>query len=121
MLVPIAVILGLAAFLFIFFRVVLWYASAVAKRLVERRHRDAETVMTTYRVPAGWLSARAERAAGEPVSARRTALRRLRSLRRQMERTTLVDSEETRGIVVRKLASVEAHWASAPWPDIKPE
>jgi len=116
-----AVILGLAAFLYLFFRVVLWYASAIAKRLVEQRHRDAEAVMTTFRIPSGWLSGRGTPTVDEPAGARRAALRRLRSLRRQMERTTLVDSEETRTTVVGKLASVEKHWASAPWPDIKPE
>lgn len=122
-------VLALAAFLFLFFKLILWYATAVAKAMVERRHRDAELILATGRVPPGW--ARGAQAGKMPSvagpetravkRARSRALRRLGSLMSYLRRTTLVDSEETRNTMLEQLVVIRERWQQAEWGEIRPE
>jgi hypothetical protein len=108
------VVLGLAAFLFLFFKLLLWYATQVTKITVERRHRDADFILATGRAPPAW-------AAGDASRARRRALRRLDSLIGYMKRTSLVDSDETRETVLAQLVETRRRWEAAPWSEVGPE
>lgn len=114
------IVLLLAAFLFLFFKLILWYATTTAKTMVERRHRDAELVLTTGRIPPRWVPHTSPD--GRRLAlARKRALRRLDSLMSYMRRTTLVDSDETRETMLAQLGEVRERWRHDPWNDIRPE
>jgi hypothetical protein len=108
------VILALVAFLFLFFRLLLWYATKVTTIAVDRRHHDAERILTTGRIPPNWV-------ASDDARHRRQALRRMGALMRYMRRTTLVDGEDTREVILTQLDEMKERWEDAPWSEIGPE
>lgn len=120
MLELVLIIAGVVAFLFLFFKLMLWYATTLAKVMVEKRHRDADFVLTTGRVPPQWVG-RGGNTATRADRLRARALRNLTSLIRYMNKTTLVDTEETRQTMLERLDRIRAHWKHAEWPEIRPE
>lgn len=112
MLPTIAIILGLSAFLFLLFRLILWYSEKVATVMVDRRHREAEWIVETGRLPVAWVDR------GEADRSR--SLRKLGSLIAYMRRTTLVEDEESRRQVVDRLTEVRNRVRTAEWHEVAP-
>jgi hypothetical protein len=108
----IAIILGLSAFLFLLFRLIVWYSEKVATVMVDRRHREAEWIVETGRLPPAWV--------GRGATDRSRSLRKLTSLIAYMRRTTLVEDEESRRQLVERLTEFQSRVRTADWPDIAP-
>lgn len=87
-------------------------------RFVDRHHRTTEVLLETRGVPEQW---RHEVRRRFPVigddrterRARRFLIRRLDRLARYFERTPLVDSEETRRLIIDQLVEIAEEWEKA--------
>ncbi len=82
---------------------------------VDRRHRAAEAIIETGRPPREWIEALPPR--GEERR-RRRLLRELAKLAKYFEHSPLVDSEETRRVLVDQLEEIRDKWKAAPAADL---
>jgi hypothetical protein len=82
---------------------------------VDRRHRAAEQILETGRPPQAWLEGLPP---SSPERARRRLLRELRRLQKYFERSPLVDTEETRHVLVGQLKEVGDKWKAAPAAEV---
>ena len=74
-------------------------------RAVERRHRAMEAILETRRPPEAWV------AREPPDRAKRRALRELDRLIDYAEHSRLVESEETRTLLIQQLSDVRKEWS----------
>jgi len=96
----------LAVTLVICFRLML----TAITRAVERRHRAMEEILETRRPPDAWV------AGGAPDRAKRRALRELDQLIDYAEHSRLVESEETRTLLIQQLSDVRKEWSETDPP-----
>lgn len=102
-----------------------WGLNKAAERMVGDKHRLLQTITETGEVPASWRrravtwgsfrigSAGTERAANADRLAWRRHVQELDRLVRYARTTSLVDSEDTRELLLEKLARVRAEWLAA--------
>ncbi len=94
---------------------------ALVHRLVDShigsKHRDAESILQTGTPPEEWLkpfqrrgTLPDDRTVQEKI--RKSCSTRLNKLIEYFEKTTLVEDEETRGILLEELSEVRRQWAS---------
>jgi len=76
-------------------------------RAIERRHRAMEEILETRRPPEAWV------AEEPPDRAKRRALRELDRLIDYAENSRLVESEETRELLIQQLSEVRKEWSEA--------
>ena len=97
----------------------IWGTNKAMARLVGARHRALQAIMETGQVPLDWsrpFQAKIARLGQDPtntgkvarlrVEASRQYLRKLDDLLRYAEKTPLVDSEETRNLLLDKLTNL---------------
>lgn len=82
---------------------------------VDRRHRAAEAIIETGRPPREWIDALPP---GGGERGRRRLLRELRKLAKYFEHSPLVDTEETRRVLVDQLKEIGNKWKAAPAADL---
>lgn len=94
---------------------------AFVHRMVESqigsKHRDAELILQTGKPPDTWLKPFKRRGTlpDDPLvqeKAYETCRTRLNKLIAYFEKTTLVEDEETRGILLEELSEVRRQWDS---------
>ena len=99
---------------------------------INRIHRDTEFIINTRKVPKGWQipwekrmskletgqSGKASRDRIEK-SAHQQSLKRIHKLIRHFERTSMIEDEEARELVLKELKEVHAQWQSSNWEQIK--
>ncbi len=122
MLVSIVVFLAFVALFTLAFR---YTTRTIGQRVgewVDRRHRAAEEILDSGCAPRAWVEMLGSRfpgiGAGDVVPGRERALKRrllreLRSLEKYFERSPLVDTEETRRVLVAELREVRQKWQAA--------
>jgi hypothetical protein len=123
---PLVVVLVAVAVLGLMMWGVIWALNTAAGRMVGDRHRLLQGIVETGEVPAVWrrryeariarlraVPAFVGRVAGLEQRAWRDYLRRLDRLAKYVEASTLVDGEQTRRVLLNKLASVRASWQAA--------
>ena len=123
-------IVAFLAFVALFTLVFRYATRAIGQRVgewVDRRHRAAQEILDSGRAPKVWLEAIDSRfpgiATGEVSAAhergvRRRLLRELRRLQRYFEKSPLVDSEDTRQVLIAQLRDVRERWQSASVGDL---
>ena len=96
-----------------------WVGGKSADILVGQKHRVLEELLRTGDVPASWRQPYIKRAshahdAGRVREIQNCAkvdyLHRLNGLSSYVQKTTLVEDEETRGSVLHQLASIQSSW-----------
>jgi hypothetical protein len=83
----------------------IWATNALMHRVVGKKHRLIEEIVTTGQVPPAW--------ARKPLFSRQQpgTIRRLDDLIRYAQNSPLVGDEETREILLSKLLAVRAEWS----------
>lgn len=76
-------------------------------RAIERRHRAMETILESRRPPDAWLAGQS------PEKAKRRSLRRLDRLIDYARHSRLVESDETRRILLGQLGEIREEWSEA--------
>lgn len=103
-----------------------------AGKFLHETHRDLECIHTTGRVPPQWTEPFRKNVqtlrgddphdqsllAKNAKSARKTCLKKLAKLHTYVERSSLVENEETRDILLQKLANVRTAWQEQDWSSI---
>jgi hypothetical protein len=108
-----------AGLLFLGFKLILAYTTRTTSRVLERKHRDLEVVMSTGRAPKHWLGIERDADFDDLTETdRRRALRKLDKLTRYVRRSPFVDSDESRKVIERKLRDAKTYWKEAPIEDI---
>lgn len=121
----------MAAVATVFTRTTVYLMGKYAGESINRIHRDTEAIITTHKVPEHWKTPWEDRlrtfdaqSAGDASrdrierSAHRQSLKRIRTLIRHFERTSMIADEEARDLVLQELRSVYAHWQSSDWEHI---
>ena len=98
-------------------------SSVLARRLIGQRHRDLEFIVESGDVPSGWRESyerkiarlqrdprNADRVALLREEAKRGYLKRIDSLIHYVEASELVDTDETRQILLDKLSAAREAW-----------
>lgn len=88
------------------------FMNVVAERAIGSKHRAAQVIIETGKVPPQWV------AAGGGDAARRAALARLDALIEHFKTSPLVEDEETRQILLGKLGDARQAWQARPWHEI---
>ncbi len=121
-----ASIIVFLAFVALFTLVFRYTTKTVGQRVdewVDRRHRAAEELLESGRAPRAWIEMLAKRfpgiGSGEVAPGRERALKRrllseLRRIEKYFERSPLVDTEETRTVLVAELRALGQKWKAAP-------
>ena len=82
-----------------------YYSFLMFQLLVERKHRDAEYLIETGLIPFEWKRKKIIRYGGNYLR-KKYVLRRLKKLIMYFKRSPLVDSEESRTILLNKLQAI---------------
>lgn len=82
---------------------------------VDRRHRAAEAIIETGSPPREWIEALPP---GGGERSRRRLLRELGKLAKYFEHSPLVDTEETRRVLLDQLKEIREKWKAAPAADL---
>ena len=101
------------------FLLIKYYSYLIFRILVESKHRDAEYLIETGLVPFEWKRKIIIRYGGNYLS-KKYALRRLNTLIIYFKGSPLVDSEESRTILLNKLQSISIEWSNIKWTEICP-
>jgi hypothetical protein len=101
----------------------IWAMNVAAARMVGDKHRLLQTIAETGEVPESWrrpYEARIARLRGKPGQAGRMAqveqqaqqryAQKLSALVRYVEKTTLVEDEEVRRMLLERLAEARVRW-----------
>jgi hypothetical protein len=108
---PLAALAGILAF-------AAWFARQVTERVIGRKHRLIEQIISTGEPPDAWrpptrrlvgMKALSSRSAAE--RARASYLRRLDSLIAYTERSPLMGDAETKEVVLQRLDEIYDEWA----------
>lgn len=83
----------------------IWVTNLMVENLVGKRHRWLEEIIAAGEVPADW---RTGRRAGR--KAQKKLLARLDGLIRYAQTTSLVSDEETRQVMLARLAEIRTDW-----------
>lgn len=108
----------------------IWALNKLAARIVGAKHRLLEAIVETGKVPACWRrhhdrkiakAQRHPRAAAKVARlkerAQRDYLKKLARMERYVQGTPLVDSEETRQMLLGRLGCIRASWQALPETD----
>lgn len=90
------------------------------KKLIEQleaRMRACELIANQKTIPDDWLRPYRQRA-GDPAAAKKQCMRRLNDLIRFYEHTNLVDSAETRRVLLASLREQRLRWETLDWAAI---
>lgn len=95
--------------------------NVVGERAIGSKHRAAQHIVETGRIPPQWLEAKA-RAAGATTDvqdvARRAAIEKLDALIAHFTTSPLVEDEETRQLLLGQLNQAHTAWRERPWHEI---
>jgi len=81
---------------------------------LEARMRACEQIANQKTIPDDWLHPYRQRA-DDPATAKKQCIRRLNELIRFYEHTNLVDSAETRRVLLASLREQRARWETLDW------
>ena len=112
-------ILGLAAFLTIFLKLIILYSEKILSALVERKHRDAEAILSTGIVPPQWAKKGINYFVGDRIS-KSIVIRRLDKVIKYFQHSPLVESDDAREILVGRLRSIQESWRKMNWKEMYP-
>jgi len=98
---------------------------------VEEKHRAAEIIISTGKIPEMWigeigkrirtlekLENRAEDLVAEQKKTKMAAVRRLDNLKKYFRKSKFVQDEEARNILIDKLNKVKVVWEQRSWEEI---
>ena len=88
-----------------------YYSFLMFQLLVERKHRDAEYLIETGLIPFEWKRKKIIRYGGNYLR-KKYVLRRIKKLIMYFKRSPLVDSEESRTILLNKLRAILSEWSN---------
>ena len=88
-----------------------YYSFLMFQLLVERKHRDAEYLIETGLIPFEWKRKKIIRYGGNYLR-KKYVLRRIKKLIIYFKRSPLVDSEESRTILLNKLQAILSEWSN---------
>tara|TARA_B100000029_G_scaffold288772_2_gene282534 strand:- start:667 stop:1038 length:372 start_codon:yes stop_codon:yes gene_type:complete len=88
-----------------------YYSFLMFQLLVERKHRDAEYLIETGLIPFEWKRKKIIRYGGNYLR-KKYVLRRIKKLIMYFKRSPLVDSEESRTILLNKLQAILSEWSN---------
>ena len=88
-----------------------YYSFLMFQLLVERKHRDAEYLIETGLIPFEWKRKKIIRYGGNYLR-KKYVLRRIKKLIMYFKRSSLVDSEESRTILLNKLQAILSEWSN---------
>ncbi len=88
-----------------------YYSFLMFQFLVERKHRDAEYLIETGLIPFEWKRKKIIRYGGNYLR-KKYVLRRIKKLIMYFKRSPLVDSEESRTILLNKLQAILSEWSN---------
>ncbi len=112
-------ILGFAAFITIFSKLVILYSEKVITTLVEQKHRDAEVILSTGIVPPKWAKRGINSFVGEGIS-KSIVMRRLDKVIKYFQHSPLVESDDAREILVGRLRGIQESWQKMNWKEMYP-
>jgi hypothetical protein len=101
---------GFIVFLILFTKFNLFYSEKITHLLVERKHRDAESILASGCAPSEWKKHILVSIGGDSL-AKLFVLKKLQRIVHYFERTRLVDDEKTRESIVSQLTGIHNHWA----------
>ena len=113
------VIIGMVIFLVLLYRGAILYTEKLVSVVVDRKHRDAEFILSSENAPPDWRKRGLARWASGPL-AKRIALRRLNAIIRYFRHTPLVKDEESRELLIERLEGVNQSWQARDWKEIYP-
>ena len=88
-----------------------YYSFLMFQLLVERQHRDAEYLIETGLIPFEWKRKKIIRYGGNYLR-KKYVLRRIKKLIMYCKRSPLIDSEESRTILLNKLQAILSEWSN---------
>lgn len=88
-----------------------YYSFLMFQLLVERKHRDAEYLIETGLIPFEWKRKKIIRYGGNYLR-KKYVLRRIKKLIMYFKRSPLIDSEESRTILLNKLQAILSEWSN---------
>ena len=95
----------------ILFLSIKFYSFLMFQLLVEKKHRDAEYLIETGLIPFEWKRKKIIRYGGNYLR-KKYVLRRIKKLIMYFKRSPLVDSEESRTILLNKLRAILSEWSN---------
>lgn len=95
----------------ILFILIKYYSFLMFQLLVERKHRDAEYLIETGLIPFELKRKKIIRYGGNYLR-KKYVLRRIKKLIMYFKRSPLVDSEESRTILLNKLQAILSEWSN---------
>jgi uncharacterized protein YicC (UPF0701 family) len=98
-----AIILGSVVFLVFIMLATVSFTKLYLTQTIGKKHKELEAILETREVPKAW-SKRSLDAADPSVE------RRLAKLIEYVQRTRLVDGEETRSALLEQLAAIKEEW-----------
>ena len=93
----------------------------VGGETIHALHTSAEYLVEHHSVPPAWqekLRRRHGRSASPGDAAKRASLRQLDKIIAHFTKTSLVEDEEARGILLRELEAVYEEWLAASWAEM---
>ena len=117
----------------ILFRLTIVSLSKSISRSVEQKHKAAEIIISTGKIPEMWIGEigkrirRLEKLANgaedrvvEQKKAKMAAVKRLNILKKYFRKSKFVQDDEARSILVDKLEKVKVLWEQRSWEEIAP-
>lgn len=97
------------------------YTTQFVERTISRRLdlilRETELIVQTAQPPARWTTAHIV-AAGSERTAKNAVIRKLRRLRKQFARSSLIKDETVRAEILAELDAVGSRWRDGDWSGI---
>jgi hypothetical protein len=112
-------VIAIAAGIFLFYWLVIKYAETVVTLLVERKHWDAEMILNSGIAPPAWGKQGIARIGHHGLS-KVVAMRKIGRIIKYFEHTPIVEDDESRDMVVKRLQSIKTQWKNMGWKDIYP-
>ena len=103
----------------VFSKLIILYSEKILSTMVEKKHRDAEAILTTGIVPPNWAKRSIYYFVGEGIS-KSITLRRLNRVIKYFQRTPLIESDDAREILVGRLRGIETSWRKMNWKEMYP-
>ncbi len=113
------IIIGMVVFLFLLYKLTILYTEKIVSVVVDRKHQDAETILSSSYAPPEWGKRGIVRWVNESL-AKRLALRKLDGIIKYFKHTPLVEDEDARELLISRLKSVKESWQQMAWKEIYP-
>jgi hypothetical protein len=112
-------VLGFAATIAILSKLIIIYAEKVITILVEKKHKDAEAILSTGTVPPRWIKLGIASYMGGDIL-KLIAIRRLDKIIKYFKHSPMVESDNARQILIERLQSIQDSWCKMEWKKMYP-